>query len=86
MAPAEPSGQDQAVARAAQAQRNKALAELSAQRAAEQQALLEGAADGSSGQGTIYDLLAGLIAYTWQPNKPSINLSEAELAQLPAII
>lgn len=27
------------------------------------------------------NLLVGLIAYTWQPNKPSINLSDAELAQ-----
>ena len=34
----------------------------------------------------LVNLLAGLIAYTWQPNKPSINLSKAELAQLPAII
>ena len=34
----------------------------------------------------LVNLLAGLIAYTWQPNKPSINLSDAELAQLPAII
>jgi hypothetical protein len=24
--------------------------------------------------------------HTWQPNKPSLNLSDAELAQLPAII
>lgn len=32
------------------------------------------------------NLLAGLIAYTWQPKKPSINLTEAELAQLPALI
>ncbi len=32
------------------------------------------------------NLLAGLIAYTWQPNKPSINLTDAELAQLPALI
>jgi len=34
----------------------------------------------------LVNLLAGLIAYSWQPNKPSINLSAAELAQLPAII
>lgn len=34
----------------------------------------------------LVNLLAGLIAYTWQPNKPSLNLSPAELAQLPAVI
>lgn len=34
----------------------------------------------------LVNLLAGLIAYTWQPNKPSLNLSDAELAQLPAVI
>ena len=61
LAPAEPSGQDQAVARAAQAERNKALSELSAQRAAEQQALRDGASEGSSDQGNIYDVLAGMI-------------------------
>jgi hypothetical protein len=32
------------------------------------------------------NLLAGLIAYTWQPNKPSLNFSDKELAQLPAVI
>ena len=34
----------------------------------------------------LVNFLAALIAYTWQPNKPSINLSDAELALLPAII
>ena len=34
----------------------------------------------------LVNFLAALIAYSWQPNKPSINLSDAELAQLPAII
>ena len=34
----------------------------------------------------LVNLLAGLIAYSWQPNKPALNLSEAELAQLPAVI
>lgn len=34
----------------------------------------------------LVNLLAGLIAYSWQPNKPSLNLSPAELAQLPAVI
>jgi len=34
----------------------------------------------------LVNFLAALIAYTWQPNKPSINLTEAELAQLPAVI
>jgi len=32
------------------------------------------------------NLIAGLIAYTWQPNKPSLNFSDNELAQLPAVI
>jgi hypothetical protein len=34
----------------------------------------------------LVNLLAGLIAYTWYPNKPALNLSPAELAQLPAVI
>lgn len=34
----------------------------------------------------LVNLLAGLIAYTWQPNKPSLNLSDADLAHLPAVI
>jgi hypothetical protein len=34
----------------------------------------------------LFNFLAALIAYTWQPNKPSLNLTDAELAQLPAII
>ena len=34
----------------------------------------------------LVNLLAGLIAYTWQPNKPSINLTNAEMASLPAVI
>ncbi len=34
----------------------------------------------------LVNLLAGLIAYSWQPNKPALNLSPAELAQLPAVI
>jgi hypothetical protein len=34
----------------------------------------------------LVNFLAALIAYSWQPNKPSLNLSDAELAQLPAII
>jgi len=34
----------------------------------------------------LINLLAGLIAYTWQPNKPALNLSPAELAQLPVVI
>lgn len=34
----------------------------------------------------MVNLLAGLIAYTWQPNKPSLNLSDDELAQLPTVI
>lgn len=34
----------------------------------------------------LVNLLAGLIAYTWQPNKPALNLSPAELTQLPAVI
>ncbi|HXW01045.1 MAG TPA: IS982 family transposase [Anaerolineae bacterium] len=32
------------------------------------------------------NLLAGLIAYTWQPKKPSIQLSDKELALLPNLI
>lgn len=34
----------------------------------------------------LVNLLAGLIAYTRQPNKPSLNLSDTELTQLPALI
>ena len=32
------------------------------------------------------NLLAGLIAYSWQPLTPSLNLSDADLAQFPAVI
>ena len=31
----------------------------------------------------LVNLIAGLIAYTWQPKKPSLHLSENELALLP---
>ena len=34
----------------------------------------------------LVNLLAGLIAYTWQPNKPSLKLSDTEIALLPAVI
>lgn len=34
----------------------------------------------------LVNLLAGLVAYTRQPNKPALNLSSAELAQLPLVI
>ncbi len=34
----------------------------------------------------LVNLVAGLIAYTWQPNKPSLNLSEKDMALLPATI
>ena len=34
----------------------------------------------------IVNLIAGLIAYTWQPKKPSLHLSVKDLALLPALI
>ncbi len=34
----------------------------------------------------LVNLIAGLIAYTWQPQKPSLHLSENELALLPTTI
>lgn len=34
----------------------------------------------------MVNLLVGLIAYTFQPNKPSLNLVPAELQHLPSII
>ena len=34
----------------------------------------------------IVNLIAGLIAYTWQPKKPSLHLSDKDLALLPALI
>ena len=34
----------------------------------------------------LVNLVAGLIAYTWQPPKPSLNLSERDMALLPATI
>ena len=34
----------------------------------------------------LVNLFAGLIAYSWQPNKPSLNLSDKKLAQLPSVI
>ena len=73
LAPAEPSGQDQAVARAAQVQRNQALAELSADKAAERETLRTRgsetpeklnsptAAAAASAQKNIYDLMRAVI-------------------------
>ena len=34
----------------------------------------------------IVNLIAGLIAYTWQAKKPSLHLSDKDLALLPALI
>ena len=34
----------------------------------------------------LVNLVAGLIAYTWQPPKPSLNLAEKKMARLPATI
>ena len=34
----------------------------------------------------LVNLMAGLIAYTWQPKKPSLNLSNSERASLPALV
>ncbi len=34
----------------------------------------------------LFNFIAGLIAYTWQPKKPSLNLSEKDMALLPAAI
>jgi hypothetical protein len=34
----------------------------------------------------LVNVVAGLIAYTLQPKKPSLNLSNAEAALLPALI
>ncbi len=74
LAPADPSGQDQAVARAAQAQRNQAIAELRAQKTDEREALATGGDEAEPGgdvapnalaavsaQESIYDLLRTLV-------------------------
>ena len=34
----------------------------------------------------LVNLIAGLIAYTWQPKKPSLHLSDNDLALLPSTI
>ena len=34
----------------------------------------------------LVNLIAGLIAYTWQPKKPSLHLSDNDLALLPTTI
>ena len=34
----------------------------------------------------VVTLIAGLIAYTWQPKKPSLNLPDTDMALLPALI
>ena len=36
--------------------------------------------------GFMVNLLAGLIAYTYQPKKPSLNLRQEELELLPALV
>ena len=33
----------------------------------------------------IVNLIAGLIAYTWQARKPSLDLSGKDMALLPAL-
>ncbi len=35
---------------------------------------------------SIVNLIAGLIAYTWQPKKPSLHFPDNDLALLPALI
>lgn len=34
----------------------------------------------------MVNLVAALIAYTWQPKKPSLNLSQEQIALLPALV
>ena len=34
----------------------------------------------------IVNLIAGLIAYTWQAKKPSLHLSDKDMALLPALV
>ena len=34
----------------------------------------------------IVNLIAGLVAYTWQANKPSLHLSDKDMALLPTLI
>ena len=34
----------------------------------------------------LVNLMAGLLAYTFQPKKPSLDLVQADLDQLPTII
>jgi hypothetical protein len=34
----------------------------------------------------LVNVIAGLIAYTHQPKKPSLNLVDEDLATLPALI
>ncbi len=33
----------------------------------------------------MVNLIVGLIAYTWQPKKPSLHLSDKDFALLPAL-
>ena len=39
-----------------------------------------------SGANFLVNLVAGLVAYTYQPKKPSLNLRRDELSQLPVLI
>jgi hypothetical protein len=39
-----------------------------------------------SGANFLVNLLAGLVAYTYQPKKPSLNLRPDELSQPPALV
>ncbi len=34
----------------------------------------------------MVNVIAGLIAYTWQDKKPSLNLDKDELSSLPALL
>lgn len=39
-----------------------------------------------SGANFLVNLVAGLVAYTYQPKKPSLNLRRDELSQLPVLV
>jgi hypothetical protein len=49
-------------------------------------ALIESVNDQRSPVNFLVNLVAGLIAYTYQPKKPSLNLRPDELAQLPVLV
>ena len=84
LAPAEPSAQDKAVARQAQAQRSQAQAELTRQRAAERNG--ENSESGGSGPASAGAALGGILQQIAQAAQAYGDRAEQETAEIAGAI